>query len=108
MDFESYPLQFESRQFTYMQLVNMTDDFVRVIGKGGFGMVYHGCSENGTEVAVKMLSESSSQGAKEFLAEVTDHNLVRTLILKINRLQLEGMIDINGNLFEVPECSNIF
>ncbi|XP_019702975.1 probable LRR receptor-like serine/threonine-protein kinase At1g05700 isoform X2 [Elaeis guineensis] len=75
MDFESYPLQFESRQFTYMQLVNMTDDFVRVIGKGGFGMVYHGCSENGTEVAVKMLSESSSQGAKEFLAEA--QNLTR-------------------------------
>ncbi|KAG1346653.1 hypothetical protein COCNU_06G004820 [Cocos nucifera] len=101
MDCENYPLQSESRQFTHMQLVNITNNFVRVIGKGGFGMVYHGYSENGTEVAVKLRSQSSSQGAKEFLAEVTDHDLVRTLILKINRLRVEGMIDIN----DVPALS---
>lgn len=48
----------------------MTNNFERVLGKGGFGMVYHG-SVNGTEqVAVKMLSHSSSQGYKEFKAEV--------------------------------------
>ncbi|KAG1346650.1 putative LRR receptor-like serine/threonine-protein kinase [Cocos nucifera] len=69
MDCENYPLQLESRRFTHMQLVNITNNFVRVIGKGGFGMVYHGYSENGTPVAVKMRSQSSSQGAKEFLAE---------------------------------------
>lgn len=71
-------------------------------------MVFHGKLENGTEVAVKMRSESSSQEAKEFLAEVTDRNIVRTLILNIHRLQTEGMIDIDGNLLEVLECSDIF
>uniref|UniRef100_A0A453Q9D8 Protein kinase domain-containing protein n=1 Tax=Aegilops tauschii subsp. strangulata TaxID=200361 RepID=A0A453Q9D8_AEGTS len=34
-----------------------------------FGPVYFGCLENGTPVAVKMLSETSSQGYAEFLAE---------------------------------------
>lgn len=49
----------------------MTNNFEKILGKGGFGMVYHG-TVNGTEqVAVKVLSHSSSQGYKEFKAEVT-------------------------------------
>ena len=32
--------------------------------------MYHGCLEDGTEVAVKMRSESSTHGLDEFLAEV--------------------------------------
>ncbi|KAL6907950.1 hypothetical protein ACP4OV_002120 [Aristida adscensionis] len=36
---------------------------------GGFGPVYFGCLENGTSVAIKMRSQSSSQGNTEFLAE---------------------------------------
>ena len=47
----------------------MTKNFQRVLGKGGFGMVYHG-TINGSEVAVKVLSQSSTQGYKEFKAEV--------------------------------------
>ncbi|XP_065023871.1 putative leucine-rich repeat receptor-like serine/threonine-protein kinase At2g19230 isoform X1 [Musa acuminata AAA Group] len=62
-------LQFENRKFTYRQLQSITDNFERIIGKGGFGTVYYGHLENDTEVAVKMLSQSSSQGTKEFLAE---------------------------------------
>lgn len=56
----------------------MTNNFQRILGKGGFGIVYYG-SVNGTEqVAVKMLSHSSAQGYKQFKAEVllytTTHN----------------------------------
>ncbi|THU46471.1 hypothetical protein C4D60_Mb09t05300 [Musa balbisiana] len=62
-------LQLENRKFTYRQLQSITDNFERIIGKGGFGTVYYGHLEDDTEVAVKMLSQSSSQGTKEFLAE---------------------------------------
>ncbi|OAY63219.1 putative leucine-rich repeat receptor-like serine/threonine-protein kinase [Ananas comosus] len=37
--------------------------------RGGFGKVYDGFLENGTQVAVKMRSQSSHQGVKEFLCE---------------------------------------
>ncbi|CAA6667510.1 unnamed protein product [Spirodela intermedia] len=40
------------------------------IGKGGFGTVYLGNLNDGTNVAVKVLSSSSLQGSKEFEAEV--------------------------------------
>ncbi|WOK99296.1 putative LRR receptor-like serine/threonine-protein kinase [Canna indica] len=62
-------LQLENRQFTYMELKSITSNFQKVIGKGGFGIVYHGHLEDGTQVAVKLRSQSSEQGTKEFLAE---------------------------------------
>lgn len=65
-------LNFETRHFTYKDLENITSKFVQKIGEGGFGIVYHGFLENAVEVAVKLRSCSSSQGTKEFLAEVTD------------------------------------
>lgn len=60
----------ENRQFTYKDLEKFTDNFKRFLGQGGFGLVYYGHLEDGTEVAVKMRSESSSHGLDEFLAEV--------------------------------------
>lgn len=63
-------MNFESRQFTYNDLMQITNSFQNNIGTGGFGSVYAGALENGTQVAVKMRSHSSSQGVKEFLAEV--------------------------------------
>ncbi|XP_074573956.1 putative leucine-rich repeat receptor-like serine/threonine-protein kinase At2g19230 [Curcuma longa] len=62
-------LQLENHQFTYMELQNITNNFQKILGKGGFGSVFHGHLEDGTQVAVKMLSQSSLQGTKEFLAE---------------------------------------
>ncbi|KAI7750656.1 hypothetical protein M8C21_029500, partial [Ambrosia artemisiifolia] len=44
---------------------------VNEIGRGGFGRVFYG-SIGDNQVAVKMLSESSSQGYKEFQAEVSN------------------------------------
>ncbi|XP_074573926.1 putative leucine-rich repeat receptor-like serine/threonine-protein kinase At2g19230 [Curcuma longa] len=62
-------LQLENRKFTYTELQNITNNFQKILGKGGFGSVFHGRLEDGIQVAVKMLSESSSQGTQEFLAE---------------------------------------
>jgi len=69
----SYPqssLQLENRRFTYKELERITENFQRVLGRGGFGYVYDGFLEDGTQVAVKLRSDSSNQGVKEFLAEV--------------------------------------
>ena len=63
-------LQVKNRRFTYNELVVVTSGFQREIGRGGFGSVYDGFLEDGTQVAVKLRSESSDQGVPEFLAEV--------------------------------------
>nr|CAB3460920.1 unnamed protein product [Digitaria exilis] len=68
----TYPessLQLENRRFTYKELEMITNNFERVLGRGGFGKVYNGFLEDGTQVAVKLRSDSSNQGVKEFLAE---------------------------------------
>nr|CAB3464667.1 unnamed protein product [Digitaria exilis] len=62
-------LQLENRCFTYKDLEMITNNFQRVLGRGGFGDVYDGFLEDGTQVAVKLRSDSSNQGVKEFLAE---------------------------------------
>jgi hypothetical protein len=59
-----------NRQFTYKELKLMTENFREEIGRGGFGPVFKGYLDNETPVAVKMRSSTSSQGDKEFLAEV--------------------------------------
>ncbi|XP_042445487.1 probable LRR receptor-like serine/threonine-protein kinase At5g59680 [Zingiber officinale] len=69
------PLPIENRMFTYKELAIMTNNFKKQLGKGGFGPVFHGSLQNNVQVAVKMLSQSSSQGRKEFHAEV--ENLTR-------------------------------
>uniref|UniRef100_A0A8R7JVU9 non-specific serine/threonine protein kinase n=1 Tax=Triticum urartu TaxID=4572 RepID=A0A8R7JVU9_TRIUA len=59
----------ENRRFTYRELEMITNGFERVLGQGGFGRVYDGFLEDGTQVAVKLWSHSSKQGVKEFLTE---------------------------------------
>ncbi|KAJ3695089.1 hypothetical protein LUZ60_000466 [Juncus effusus] len=68
-------LHFESRKFTFIELKTLTNNFQDKIGTGGFGSVFMGCLENRKQVAVKVLSQSSSQGVKEFMAEA--QNLTR-------------------------------
>ncbi|XBI81323.1 hypothetical protein VPH35_090253 [Triticum aestivum] len=58
-----------NRRFTYAELEVITSNFQRVLGEGGFGMVFDGFLEDGTQVAVKLRSQSSNQGVKEFLTE---------------------------------------
>ncbi|GLU22322.1 hypothetical protein SLE2022_384090 [Rubroshorea leprosula] len=57
--------------FAYSQTANITSNLTMVIGEGGFGKVYLGTLNDGTHIAVKVLSSSSSkQGYKEFQVEV--------------------------------------
>jgi hypothetical protein len=66
-------LQLENRRFTYKELERVTKNFQDEIGQGGFGKVYNGLLEDSTQVAVKVKSESSRQGEKEFVTEVSKH-----------------------------------
>ncbi|CAN4086944.1 unnamed protein product [Withania somnifera] len=42
----------------------------RVLGEGGFGLVFSGTLDDGRKVAVKVLKRDDQQGSREFLAEV--------------------------------------
>uniref|UniRef100_A0A8R7VDZ1 non-specific serine/threonine protein kinase n=1 Tax=Triticum urartu TaxID=4572 RepID=A0A8R7VDZ1_TRIUA len=67
---EETSLYVDIKRFTYVELKLVTNDFQSVIGKGGFGIVYHGKLENGDEVAVKVLMETSIAESIDFLPEV--------------------------------------
>ncbi|XP_020528655.1 putative leucine-rich repeat receptor-like protein kinase At2g19210 isoform X5 [Amborella trichopoda] len=59
-----------SQAFTYSEIVSITNNFQNAIGRGGYGTVFHGCLKDGRQVAVKMRSDSSRQGLKQFMAEI--------------------------------------
>jgi hypothetical protein len=82
-------LQLENRRFTYNELVVITNNFERVLGQGGFGKVYNGFLEDGTQVAVKMRSQTSNQGVREFLAEV---EFMHACCIEISRLGIQLVI----------------
>ncbi|GLT72858.1 hypothetical protein SLA2020_447570 [Shorea laevis] len=66
---QNVSLESIQRQFKYSELLKITNNFEKILGKGGFGTVYHG-NIDGTQVAVKMLSPSSVQGFQQFQSEV--------------------------------------
>ncbi|KAK1312582.1 Senescence-induced receptor-like serine/threonine-protein kinase [Acorus calamus] len=55
-------------EFADADVVTMTNNFMKEIGKGGFGTVYLGEKSDGTQVAVKRLKEMS-RGSRMFLNE---------------------------------------
>ncbi|CAI9266326.1 unnamed protein product [Lactuca saligna] len=77
-ELEGFPLD-NIRNFSYRELRLATDNFDRSakIGRGGFGVVYKGILNNGTQIAVKSLSAESKQGVREFLAEINAMSNVR-------------------------------
>lgn len=77
-----------------------------VIGEGGYGIVYHGVLEDGTQIAVKNLLNNRGQAEREFKVEVEaigrvrHKNLVRLLgycAEGSNRMLVYEYVD-NGNL----------
>ncbi|RWR78180.1 putative LRR receptor-like serine/threonine-protein kinase [Cinnamomum micranthum f. kanehirae] len=104
----------EYRWFTYAEVINMTNNFERAIGKGGFGTVYHGQLPDGTEVAVKILSPLSAklishtcQGSNEFQNEVQ-------LLMRVHHRNLVSFIgycqegDTTALIYEYMAQGNLY
>ncbi|CAB79045.1 receptor protein kinase-like protein [Arabidopsis thaliana] len=73
------------RSYTYEEVAVITNNFERPLGEGGFGVVYHGNVNDNEQVAVKVLSESSAQGYKQFKAEVD-------LLLRVHHINLVTLV----------------
>ncbi|XP_010541120.1 PREDICTED: putative leucine-rich repeat receptor-like protein kinase At2g19210 [Tarenaya hassleriana] len=78
------PLDTTRRYYKFSEVMKLTNNFERILGEGGFGKVYHGVLD-GNEVAVKVLSQKSTQGYKEFRAEVE-------LLLRVHHRNLTSLI----------------
>ena len=74
----------KSHAFTLEEMIAATQTFNREIGRGGFGSVFLGKLPQGNEIAVKVLSQFSQQGAQEFLNEVTQIFIQLVIILFIH------------------------
>ncbi|GFP83743.1 probable LRR receptor-like serine/threonine-protein kinase at1g67720 [Phtheirospermum japonicum] len=57
--------------FPLSEIEDATNKFERKIGSGGFGVVYYGRLKDGREIAVKILTNDSFQGKREFSNEVS-------------------------------------
>ncbi|KAL3523365.1 hypothetical protein ACH5RR_016199 [Cinchona calisaya] len=92
--FEELPL------YSYEALANATNNFQskNMLGKGGFGPVYKGKLLDGQEIAVKRLSNSSSQGVEEFMNEV----------VVISKLQHKNLVRLLGCCIEREEKMLIY
>ncbi|XP_059076399.1 L-type lectin-domain containing receptor kinase IX.1-like [Cryptomeria japonica] len=90
------------RKFTFSELSAATKGFreEEKLGRGGFGSVYKGVLQESREVvAVKHISEASTQGKKEYVAEV---NIISRLGHR-NLVQLLGWCHEKGKFVLVYE-----
>ncbi|XLR34583.1 G-type lectin S-receptor-like serine/threonine-protein kinase At4g27290 [Arachis hypogaea] len=81
--------------FDMCTITSATSNFSsdNILGTGGFGSVYKGILENGREIAVKRLSQNSSQGLQEFKNEV----------MHIAKLQHRNLVKLLGYCIQAGE-----
>ncbi|PON63068.1 Serine/threonine protein kinase [Trema orientale] len=80
--------------FKYSELKVATNGFrsSNKIGEGGFGPVYKGRLQDGTTVAVKVLSTESKQGDKEFMSEIAS----------MSKISHENLVKLHGGCIDGP------
>ncbi|CAN1816629.1 Protein NSP-INTERACTING KINASE 3 [Linum perenne] len=94
------------RRYTFKELRNATDHFnaKNILGKGGFGIVYKGCLNDGSTVAVKRLKDYNAVGG-----EIQFQTEVETISLAVHRnlLRLSGFCTTeNERILVYPYMSN--
>ncbi|KAK2357004.1 putative receptor protein kinase [Trifolium repens] len=82
-----------------IQFATENFDAKRIIGKGGFGIVYKGILKNGMSVAVKRSVPGLGQGVSEFQTEIT----VLSKIRHIHLVSLIGYCDERHEMILVYE-----
>ncbi|MCO5585734.1 hypothetical protein L7F22_039670 [Adiantum nelumboides] len=98
----SLPIEVRDRlkklQFTYAEVLEITNNLHIKLGEGGFGRVYFGKLKDGSPVAVKLLSSTSAQGTHEFLNEVEI----------LSRAHHKNLVSLLGYCCEVNERCLIY
>ncbi|XP_031391565.1 uncharacterized protein LOC116203778 isoform X2 [Punica granatum] len=104
-----------TRLYSFQELLRATDNFSsnNKIGTGAFGSTYKGALQDGTVIAVKVVSGGSAEGEREFLNEIsilarTDHeNLVKFYgcCVEANHRILVFDYLKNGDLAQALLCS---
>ncbi|KAL4625943.1 hypothetical protein ACB092_05G060300 [Castanea dentata] len=99
-------LRSKNQQYSYSEVVSITNNFETIIGGGGFGKVYLGKLKDEVQVAVKLLSPSSNQGYKEFQAEAQ----LLMIVHHRNLVSLVGYCDEDDQkalIYEYMENGNL-
>ncbi|CAL8995004.1 unnamed protein product [Prunus brigantina] len=89
------PLQV--RRYSYLEVKKMTNSFKEKLGQGGYGSVYRGKSNDGSLVAVKVLSKLKGNG-EEFMNEVA----------AISRTSHVNIVSLLGFCFEGSKRALIY
>ncbi|KAL8152788.1 hypothetical protein V2J09_010548 [Rumex salicifolius] len=96
-----------NKQFKFSEIVRITDNFRKVVGRGGFGIVFYGVLQDDTQVAVKVLNNTSSTiTLKQFCMEAE----LLTRIHHVNLVSLVGYCDEHANMalvYEFMSCGNL-
>ncbi|CAL4911321.1 unnamed protein product [Urochloa decumbens] len=84
--------------FSYRELAKITNGFSpkRLVGKGGAGRVYRGCTDDGKELAVKVLKPSDNV-TKDFVSEIE----ILSSVEHRNAMSLVGFCVDGGRLMFV-------
>ncbi|KAK6287865.1 hypothetical protein POUND7_014044 [Theobroma cacao] len=90
--------------YTLRELEVSTNGFAheKIIGEGGYGIVYHGVLEDNTQVAVKNLLNNRGQAEKEFKVEVEAIGRVRHK----NLVRLLGYCAEGAHSYVAPEYAS--